>query len=58
MTTRRSACFGLGGNGRVALAAFGPAAHRRPIPERPITLVVPFPAGGSTDLVARVVPRR
>ena len=28
---------------------------RRPIPSRPITVVVPFPAGGPSDVVARIV---
>lgn len=35
-----------------------PDVAKAAYPERPITLVVPFPAGGSTDLVARVVADR
>jgi tripartite-type tricarboxylate transporter receptor subunit TctC len=33
-------------------------AHAQVYPSRPITLIVPFPAGGSTDAVARVVAER
>jgi tripartite-type tricarboxylate transporter receptor subunit TctC len=33
-------------------------AHAQVYPARPITLVVPFPAGGSTDAVGRIVAER
>ena len=47
----------LGWLGILIAAGFcGPAAHAQ-YPEKPITLVTPFAAGGSSDLNARVFTR-
>jgi tripartite-type tricarboxylate transporter receptor subunit TctC len=47
---------------RIALLACvtlaGNAAAQDAFPIRPVTLIVPFPAGGSTDLVARVIAEK
>lgn len=39
----------------VAAAALKPAAHAQTYPEKPIRLVVPWPAGGGADSVGRAV---
>ncbi|OZI38504.1 LacI family transcriptional regulator [Bordetella genomosp. 10] len=46
-----AACIGL-------LAAAPAAVRAADWPQRPVTMVVPFPAGGPTDLVARVLARQ
>ena len=42
----------------MALAAFGGFAGAQSFPSRPITLIVPFPPGGSTDTAARLIAER
>jgi tripartite-type tricarboxylate transporter receptor subunit TctC len=37
------------------LALVGPAAMAADYPSRPITMIVPYPAGGGTDIVARTL---
>lgn len=36
-------------------AATSPAATPAPYPNKPVTLIVPFPAGGSADVIARTI---
>src|SRR5262245_58874099 len=51
---------------RKLLASFGCATMLSPIaatsaeayPSKPITIIVPFPAGGPTDTIARIVSER
>ena len=38
-----------------ALGVSGPAALAQGYPARPITMIVPYPAGGPSDVVARIM---
>jgi hypothetical protein len=44
--------------GAAALPALSRAARAQAYPTRPITMVVPFPAGGPTDVIGRVLTER
>ena len=41
--------------GVAALLAVSQPAHAQGYPSRPITMIVPYPAGGGTDVIARIV---
>jgi tripartite-type tricarboxylate transporter receptor subunit TctC len=42
----------------VVVAFFGQAAQAQGYPNKPIKIIVPFPPGGTTDVVARLVAQR
>jgi tripartite-type tricarboxylate transporter receptor subunit TctC len=44
--------------GAVALPTIGGRASANAYPVRPITMIVPFPAGGPTDAIARILAER
>lgn len=54
---KRRTALGLAMVAASALA-LGSAAQAEGFPDRPVTLVVPFAAGGSTDVVARIIGQK
>src|SRR5712671_5397344 len=42
----------------IALSAAAAVAAGQGFPSRPVTLIVPFPPGGSTDTAARIIAER
>jgi tripartite-type tricarboxylate transporter receptor subunit TctC len=42
----------------VGLLALGGTAHAQKYPDRPVTMVIPFAAGGPTDVLGRVMAQR
>ena len=57
MQLGRRKCLSIGA-GAAALAACWRSARAQSYPSKPVRIIVGFPPGGSTDIVARLIGRR
>src|SRR5262249_1689919 len=48
----------VGGSVLLAALVAAGAAFAQPYPNRPVKLIVPFPAGGPADLIARIIGQK
>jgi tripartite-type tricarboxylate transporter receptor subunit TctC len=59
LSTRRRACLAAGAALALGLcAATGARAQTAAYPDHPVTLVVPYPAGGANDAIGRLVAQK
>ena len=54
----RASCAAIGVVAAVIIVALATPVSAEDWPTRPLTMVVPFPAGGGTDVLGRVVGKR
>jgi len=55
MTNRRLALAAIAGAAMTLIATAGPALAQADYPNKPVKIIVPFPAGGTSDVMGRLV---
>ena len=57
-SARRTFIAAVAATSVIASLAYAPVASAQAYPNKPVKLVVPFVAGGATDIVARLVAQK